>query len=73
MLDKLKDFFGLIPPFNWFRKTPAARLQKEYEAKLKEAKIAEKFGDRALQANLYAEAEAILKKIDSTKMDGGLS
>ena len=65
LLDKIKGFFSFISIFGWLRKDATARLQKKYEAKLKEAKVAEKFGNRALQANLYAEAEEIYKRIES--------
>lgn len=32
---------------------------------MKEAKDAERFGDRALQAGLYAEADALLKELEA--------
>ena len=51
--------------FGWFRRDPVAALRKAYAKKMKEAKDAEKFGDRALQADLYAEAEAIGQELDA--------
>lgn len=53
--------------FGWLRGDPVAKLQKRYEAKLKEAKDAEKFGDRAKQADLYAEAEVIYEELERVR------
>jgi hypothetical protein len=53
--------------FGWFASDPVKKLQKRYEAKLAEAKAAEKFGDRARQASLYAEAEAIYEALQQAK------
>ncbi len=53
--------------FGWLRSDPRKKLQKRYEAKLREARDAEKFGDRALQASLYAEAQALLDELEAAK------
>ncbi len=55
--------------FGWFRSDPKKQLQRKYEAKLREAKDAEKFGDRARQADLYAEAEAIYQQIEELERE----
>jgi hypothetical protein len=58
--------------FGWFRKSPRELLEQRYAAKLKEAKEAgEKYGDRALQARLYEEAEAILAELDALATSEG--
>lgn len=50
----------------WFRKDPLKKLEQQYKRKLNEAKEAgEKYGDRAKQADLYAEAEALLAQIEA--------
>jgi hypothetical protein len=53
--------------FGWLRADPVKKLQRRYEAKVKEAKDAEKFGDRAKQAELYAEAETLLQELDAAR------
>jgi hypothetical protein len=53
--------------FGWFKSDPMKKLQKAYEAKLKEAKDAEKFGDRGLQAQLYGEAEEIYVQLEAAQ------
>jgi len=53
--------------FGWFRSDPVKKLQKAYEAKLKQAKDAEKLGDRALQADLYGEAEVIYVELEAAQ------
>ncbi|MFT4622524.1 MAG: hypothetical protein ACI8PZ_001180 [Myxococcota bacterium] len=53
--------------FGWLRPDPVKRLEKRYQAKMKEAYDAEKFGDRVRQAGLYAEAEAIRVELDALK------
>ncbi|MEN0062541.1 MAG: DUF6435 family protein [Myxococcota bacterium] len=55
--------------FGWFKSDPIKKLQREYEAKMKEAKDAEKFGDRARQAELYTEAEAIFARLEAAKAE----
>lgn len=55
--------------FGWFRRDPVKKLQRAYESKLKEAKDAEKFGDRGLQAQLYAEAEAIYTELEAAQAE----
>lgn len=49
--------------FAWLKPDPEKRLRRRYEAKMKEARDAEKFGDRARQADLYAEAEALYEEL----------
>ena len=52
--------------FGWLKKNPRKALEQRYAAKLKEAKEAgEKYGDRALQARLYEEAETLLAELDA--------
>jgi hypothetical protein len=52
--------------FGWFKKDPVQALERRYKAKLAEAKDAgEKYGDRAKQAELYAEAEALLAELEA--------
>ncbi len=53
--------------FGWFKSDPVRKLQREYEAKMREAKDAEKFGDRARQAELYTEAEAIHERLEAAR------
>jgi len=53
--------------FGWFKSDPIRKLQRQYEQKMKEAKEAEKFGDRARQAELYTEAEAIWARLEATR------
>ena len=55
--------------FGWLRSDPVKKIQRQYAAKLKEAKEAEKFGDRARQANLYAEAEALYERLQALTDD----
>ena len=50
-------------PF-WSR-DPKKKLQRQYEAAMREAKEAEKLADRALQAELYAKAADLLAQIDA--------
>lgn len=54
---------------SWFRADPRKKLQRQYEAKMKEARDAEKFGDRARQAELYAEAEDLYKRLEGLDAD----
>lgn len=57
-----------VAMFGWFRSDPKKTLKKQYEAKMKQAKDAgEKHGDRMLQAQLYAEAEALLAQLDAVE------
>ena len=54
--------------FGWFRSDPKKKLQKQYEAKLREAHDAmNKQGDRGLHAERMAEAEDILARIEALK------
>ena len=53
--------------FGWLRSDPVKRLEKRYQAKVKEAYDAEKFGDRVRQAALYAEADVLLKELEALK------
>lgn len=55
--------------FGWFRSDPKAKLRRAYEAKVKEAKDADKFGDRAKQADLFAEAEEIWTQIEALEAE----
>lgn len=50
--------------FNFFRPDPIAKLEKKRARKYREARDAQKYGDRALQADLYAQAEAIEHEIE---------
>lgn len=56
---------------SWFRADPIKKLRRKYEAKMKEARDAEKFGDRALQAELYSQAEEIYKEIEALEAASG--
>ena len=55
--------------FGWFKSDPVKKLQRAYEAKLKEAKEAEKYGDRGLQAQLYSEAEEIYARLEAAQAE----
>ena len=50
--------------FGFFKKDPAKKLQKQYEAKLHEAMLAQRNGDIKTYSFLTQEAEEILKAID---------
>ena len=50
-----------------FRSDPIAKLERKRARKYKEAMDAQKYGDRALQAELYAQAEAIEREIEALK------
>ena len=50
--------------FSFWKRDPQQQLQNAYARKMKQAKDAEKYGDRALQADLYAEADALLTELD---------
>ena len=49
--------------FSFFRRNPIKKLERARERKYREAMEAQKHGDRALQADLYAEADAIDREI----------
>lgn len=51
--------------FAWLRPDPRKKLRRRYEAKMQEAARADRFGDRALQAELYAQAEALLQQLEA--------
>lgn len=51
--------------FNFFRSDPVAALERKRARKYEEAMAARKYGDRVLQAELYAQAEAIERQIAS--------
>ncbi|MBX2802030.1 MAG: Lacal_2735 family protein [Myxococcales bacterium] len=55
--------------FGWLRSDPKKKLQKRYEAKMRQAKEAEKFGDRALQAELYTQAEALYAELEALEAE----
>lgn len=46
-------------------KTPAKKLQSQYETLMKEAMTAQRGGDIVKSSELHARAEAILKQIDA--------
>ena len=50
--------------FSLFRRDPIRKLERQVQAKYKEAKDAQRFGDRGLEADLYAEAEALAKELE---------
>jgi len=50
-----------------FSSDPLTKLERKRARKYKEAMDAQKYGDRALQAELYAEAEAIEREIAALK------
>ena len=55
--------------FNFFKKDPVKKLQKQYEQKSEQAMQAQRNGKMALFANLSAEAQEILdrmKEIEAT-------
>ena len=49
--------------FSFFKRNPIKTLERKRLDKYREAMQAQKYGDRALQADLYAEAEAIEQQI----------
>ena len=53
--------------FGFFKTDPVAALERKRARKYKEAMEAQKFGDRGLQAELYAQAEAIEREIDALR------
>jgi len=53
--------------FGLFKKDPVAKLQKEYEAKMLEARDVQRSGDLRHYARVMEEAEEILKKIEELK------
>lgn len=58
--------------FGWFKRDPLKDLERRYNAKMKEAKEAgEKFGDRQLQADLYAEADGLLQELKALEEAAG--
>jgi hypothetical protein len=50
--------------FGLFSRDPLARLDKQRQRKYRQAMEAEKFGDRARQAELYAEAADIESEME---------
>lgn len=54
----------------WFTADPKKALKKKYAAKMKEAKDAEKLGDRIKQSALIAEGEALLAELDALESKG---
>jgi len=54
--------------FGLFKKDPIAKLQKEYEAKMLEARDVQRSGDLRKYARVMEEAEEILKKIEEAKI-----
>ena len=51
---------------SWFRADPRKKLQRQYNAKLEEAqRVLYEKGDRALHADVIAEAEAIGEAMDA--------
>lgn len=53
--------------FGLFKKDPIAKLQKEYEAKMLEARDVQRSGDLRHYARIMEESEEILKKIEALK------
>lgn len=53
--------------FGLFKKDPAAKLQKAYEAKMLEVRDVQRSGDLRHYARVMEEAEEILKKIEALK------
>ena len=51
--------------FGWLKPDPRKRLQRRYEAKMKQARDADKYGDRALQADLYAQADELCRQLEA--------
>ena len=49
--------------FGFFKRDPIQTLERKREKKYREAMQAQKYGDRARQADLYAAAEAIEQQI----------
>ena len=55
--------------FKWLRKDPLETLQKEYAAKLKDARDLQRNGDILGYSDKTAEAEALLEQIDSIEAE----
>jgi hypothetical protein len=53
--------------FGLFKKDPSKELQRQYAAKLEEARDAQRSGDIKGYARLMEESEEILKKIDKLR------
>ncbi len=51
--------------FRWLRSDPAAKLQKQYESKLKEAMESQRNGDMRLYAELSEQAESLRQSIEA--------
>lgn len=56
---------------NWLRKDPLKALEQEYAGKLKAATDLQRNGDLLGYADLTAEAEEILSKIDKLQAERG--
>ncbi len=54
--------------FGLFKKDPIQKLQKEYEAKMLEARDVQRSGDLRKYAVVMEQAEEILKKIEAAKI-----
>ena len=54
---------------NWLRKDPAAKLQKQYERLLVEARDLQRNGDIVGYADKMAESERVLKQLDDKQSD----
>ncbi len=53
--------------FAWLRPDPIKRADKRYQAKMRQAKESERYGDRGLQAQLYGEAEVLWAELEALK------
>lgn len=58
--------------FSWFKSTSAEdKLHKKYETKMREARDQQRSGDLKAYAKLIAEADEILKQIESLSTEKG--
>lgn len=53
--------------FKWLRSDPIEKLEKQYRAKLEEARDAQRGGKIPLYAELIAESEQIANEIDALR------
>ena len=56
--------------FKFLRGDPIKKLEKQYAAKLEEARDAQRSGKIPLYATLTAEAEAMADRIDALRQEG---
>ena len=57
--------------FGIFKKDPARKLKKEYEAMLEKARDVQRSGDLKYYARIMEESEALWKKIEELRADKG--